>query len=222
MSILNIIEYLKKLKANNNKDWFNENKVTYVDAKKYFESIVQKLINEIALFDPDIGYPEVKKCIFRINRDIRFSKDKSPYKTNFGGFILKGGKNSGNAGYYLHLEPGESFIAGGAYMPDNDNLRNIRMDIVQHINEFVKIIENKDFKKTFGEIEGEKLKKLPKGFPENFAYPELIKYKSYTIFTLLSEEHIKLNEIEFLKHVVTVFKKMTPFNQFLNRAINLE
>ena len=221
MSIINIIEYLTLLKANNNKEWFNDNKAVYNNAKKYFETVVQKLINEIALFDPEIGYPDVKKCIFRINRDIRFSKDKSPYKTNFGGFILKGGRNSGNAGYYLHLSPEGSFIAGGSYMPENETLRNIRMDIVQHIDEFINIVENKDFKKTFGEIEGDKLKNLPKGFPEDFTYPELIKYKSYSVITDLSDEQIKLVEPDFLKLVVDTFKKMTPFIQFLNRAINL-
>jgi len=219
--IKEIISFLSALKQNNNRDWFYQNKSWYDKVKSQFEEIVLKLIQEISLFDNEIGYPDPKKCVFRINRDIRFSRDKSPYKTNFGGFIVKEGKNSGNAGYYLHLEPGDCFIAGGAYMPESNNLKNIRLDICHHINEFINIIKNPDFVECFGEIEGDKLKKIPKGFPEDFPYPELIKYKSYTVFTKISPQQLEMNQSEFIKLVSDIFSLMRPFIKFLNRAINI-
>ena len=220
--ISDILSFLTELKKNNNRDWFTSNKSWYEKVKKDFENIVLKLIQEVSLFDPDIGYPDPKKCIFRIYRDVRFSKDKSPFKTNFGGFIVKGGRNSGNAGYYLHLEPGESMIAGGAYMPESNILRNIRMDICHRTNEFLDIINEKSFVKTFGELEGEKLKKIPKGFPEDFAYPEIIKYKSYTVLVPLKKEDLNKSDDVIIKMTADIFSTMHPFINFLNQAIDIQ
>jgi uncharacterized protein (TIGR02453 family) len=220
MKIKEILFFLTQLKQNNNREWFNANKNIYLQAKSQFDDLMLHLIKEVSLFDPEIGYLEPKDCTFRIYRDVRFSKDKSPYKTNFGGFIVKGGRKSGNAGYYLHLDPNESFIGGGSHMPDSESLKNIRLDICHYTQEFVDIIENKYFKSTFGKISGDQLVKVPKGFPDDFSHPDLIKYKSYTVFTPLDEKQLNLSDQDFINLTVDTFKKMQPFIQFLNRAID--
>ena len=157
------LEFLNGLKHNNNREWFLKNQAAYKDAKLNFETFVQEIINQIIVFDPIMKGLEVKSCIFRINRDIRFSNDKSPYKSNFGAFIVRGGKMNGDkfAGYYFHIEPGGSMIAGGAYVPPSQWLNAIREKISDEPDEFLKIINDKNFKKYFGNIEGEKLKTAP-------------------------------------------------------------
>jgi len=132
----NIIKFLTTLKENNNRDWFNKNKKWYQRSIEEFEVYVNCLIGEIQKFDVDIRFLAAKDCIFRIYRDIRFSKDKSPYKTNFGAFIVKDGRKSGNAGYYLHIEPGSSFLGGGIYMPPAETLRVVRKEIFENTKEF--------------------------------------------------------------------------------------
>ena len=115
-----ILEFLTLIKENNNREWFHENKALYNQAKNDFEVFVNLAINEISKFDKSIVSVDAKDCIFRIFRDVRFSKSKMPYKANFGAFIIKGGKKSPMAGYYIHVEPGNSFLAGGIYMPPAD------------------------------------------------------------------------------------------------------
>ncbi|HEY4785942.1 MAG TPA: DUF2461 domain-containing protein, partial [Bacteroidales bacterium] len=150
------LSFLTVLKDNNYKEWFHENKPLYEEAKKEFESFVSLLIKEIKAIDGDIGYPEPKDCIFRIFRDIRFSNDKTPYKTNFGAFMAKGGnRKSEYGGYYFHLEPGNSLLAGGIWMPQPGILKAIREEIFHNIDEFLAIIESKEFKKQFGELDRE-------------------------------------------------------------------
>ena len=135
-----ILDFLTNLKANNNRDWFNENRNLYDDAKSDFESLINRLIPAIYNFDPDIGTLSAKQCVFRIYRDVRFSKDKSPYKTNMGGFIARGGRKGGFAGYYLHIDPQQSFIAGGMHMPPPNILKKVRQEILYNIDEFKSII----------------------------------------------------------------------------------
>ena len=135
----NILLFLNELKNNNNRDWFHANKPKYNEAKVEFENYINNLIPEIGKFDNEIKHLEAKECIFRIFRDVRFSKDKSPYKPNFGAYIVKGGKKSGNAGYYLHIEPENSFLGGGIYMPPSNILKAIRIEIYENIDEFKSI-----------------------------------------------------------------------------------
>src|SRR5450759_269167 len=177
------LDFLDSLKDNNNRDWFIKNRPAYIDAKENFESFVQDIINNIVEFEPILKGLEVKSCVYRINRDIRFSNDKSPYKSHLGAFIVRGGKKNGDkfAGYYVHIEPEKSIIAGGAYMPPAPWLSAIREKIDEEPDEFVKIINSKDFVKYFGKIEGEKLKKAPKGYPSDHPNIELLKFKSYLI-----------------------------------------
>ena len=211
-------KFLKELKANNTKEWFDVNRVKYNALKKEFEDLINLAIGEIAVFDKDVLQTTAKASIFRINRDIRFSNDKAPYKTNFGAFIAKGGRKGINAGYYIHIEPGEGFLAGGIYMPSAPMLKAIRTEIYECIDEFKDIITEKSFVKHFGKsFWGEKLKTAPKGFPKEFPDMEYLKYKHYTL--VKNEPDQLYSSSEFLTELKTIFRAMAPFNAFLNRAV---
>jgi len=210
------LDFLKSMKNNNNRDWFIKNRLLYTDAKNNFESFVQEIINKIIDFEPIMKGLEVKSCVYRINRDIRFSNDKSPYKSHFGAFIVRGGKKNGDkfAGYYFHIEPGKSIIAGGAYMPPTPWLSAIRAKINEEPDCIIKIISNKDFINYFGKIDGEKLKTSPKGYPADHPYIDLLKFKSYLVVNEVTDELV-LSQMYF-DHVMNVIKAMKPFNDFLN------
>ena len=144
-------KFLKALQKNNNREWFAQNKQYYESAKNDFENFVNKLIDEICKFDKSVSGLNSRDCIFRIYKDVRFSKDKTPYKINLGASIDPGGKKSGNAGYYFHIQPGnKSFIAGGSYIPDKDRLNKLRNYILEHGDKLNKIISNSFFKKNLG------------------------------------------------------------------------
>jgi uncharacterized protein (TIGR02453 family) len=210
------LDFLTSIKCNNNRDWFVANRPMYLDAKENFESFVQEIINNLIVIEPIMKGLEAKNCVFRINRDIRFSNDKSPYKSHFGAFIVQGGKKNVDkfAGYYFHIEPGKSMMAGGAYTPPGPWLSAIREKISDRSDEFIKITRAKDFIKYFGKIDGEKLKTAPKGYPSNHPQIELLKFKSYLVVNEPSDKMVLSNE--FFAHVLTVFKAMKPLNDYLN------
>jgi uncharacterized protein (TIGR02453 family) len=210
------LDFLTGLKCNNNRDWFAANRPAYLDAKNNFESFVQEVIDQIIVFEPIMKGLEAKSCVFRINRDIRFSNDKSPYKSHFGAFIVKGGKNNGDkyAGYYFHIEPGKSIMAGGAYVPPSPWLSAIREKISEQPDEFRKITSAKNFVEYFGKVDGEKLKSAPKGYPRNHPQIELLKLKSYLIVNEVADK-IVLSDV-FFDNVIKVFKAMKPLNDYLN------
>lgn len=214
---LEILSFLSELNNNNNKEWFDINRERYQSLKEFYISQTIQILEKIAKFDNTILYEEPKKCIFRINRDVRFSHDKSPYKTNFGMYIVPGGKKSGNGGYYLHLDPAGSFIAGGIHNPQALELKKLRWYIFENINTFLKIVEAPDFKKNFGELEGEKLKNPPKDFDKNFDHVEYLKFKAYTVVHTINNEFIE-NE-KFIDKTVEIFQAMYPFINFLNKAM---
>jgi uncharacterized protein (TIGR02453 family) len=210
------LDFLDQLNHNNNKEWFDKNRSLYASAKANFENFVQNLIHEIIEFEPIMKGLEVKSCVFRINRDIRFSNDKSPYKTNMGAFMVRGGKQNGDkyAGYYFHIEPGKSMLAGGAYVPPAQWLTAIREKIDDEPEKFLAILNNDKFKKYFGQLEGEKLKKAPKGFPPDHKYIELLKYKSYLVVQEVPDKVVLSNG--YFQHALDVFRTMKPLNDFLN------
>ncbi|MGR3810568.1 DUF2461 domain-containing protein [Jiulongibacter sp. NS-SX5] len=213
-------KFLKDLKKNNNRDWFQENKPVYQQAKANFDEFIDELIKEMAKFDPSVAHHTAKSTVFRIYRDVRFSKDKSPYKTHFGAHITSAEKKSEihtRSGYYIHIGPGESMLAGGAYMPQGDWLKNIRQEIDYNGENLINIIENKDFKKTFGELEGESLKRPPKGYDAEHQYIDLLKRKSF-----LATHQVKDAEVtksDFPAYAAGVFQTLKPLGDFLNSVI---
>ncbi len=214
------INFLKSLKRNNKREWFEKNRKAYEGAKSDFENFIQSLINTHCKNDPDLGELEAKKCIFRINRDIRFSKDKSPYKTNFGASMDRGGRKSGFAGYYFQLEPGKSFLAGGLWMPEPEKLKKVRQEIDYCFDEFKQIVTYKKFRSQFGELyEGEevKLSRVPQGFEKDNPAAEYLKFKSWLV--MHDVEDAELTSKNLLKSTIDAFVTMQPFIRFLNRSI---
>ncbi len=213
------LQFLSDLKANNNKEWFTANKPRYEAAKKEFEQFVDALIGKIAQFDPSVAHFTAKDCVFRIYRDVRFSADKSPYKTHFGAHITSAPKKSEihtRAGYYLHIEPGESMLAGGAYLPESQWLKAIRQEIAYNFEEFKDILNHADFKKYFGEIEGEKLKKTPGDYTADHPAIELLTHKSFLASHKPADKQVEAGD--FLEHCGQAFKALAPFDRFLNRS----
>jgi uncharacterized protein (TIGR02453 family) len=211
------LEFLTELKKNNNRDWFSVNRSRYHKVKTDYESFIQTVIDEMISFEPILKGLEAKSCTFRINRDIRFSNDKTLYKTNLGAFIVRGGRKNGDrfAGYYLHIEPGnKSMIAGGAYMPPAPWLKLIREKIDEDGDKLLKIINKSDFKSLFGNLEGEKLRGVPRGYSKEHPYIELLKHKSYLTLRMISDHEVISRD--FFNEIIRTFKAMKPLNDFLN------
>lgn len=212
-----IFEFLIDLQFNNNKVWFKENNDRYQLAKKGFEQFTDTLIPKLKQMDESIDITSLKECIFRIFRDVRFSKNKEPYKTNFGAFISKGGRKSPFAGYYIHIEPDKSFIGGGIYMPESNILKAIRTEIYENIDEYKGIINNSNFRKYFTEIYGDKITLAPKGFPKDFGDIDLLKNKHYAV--TYPVENSFWFESAIFENLMDIFYVHYPFNKFLNRAV---
>ncbi len=211
------LTFLKDLKKNNSKEWFDIHRPQYEIAKTNFREFIDELIAGISKSDPAVKHLEAKNCVFRINRDVRFAKDKSPYKNNMGASISPGGKKSFTAGYYFHLEPGASFLAGGMWQPEPVYLNAIRQEIDYNADEFKKIINSKAFKNYFGALSDEdKLKAVPKGYDKTHPQIELLKHKSFIVVHELADKTILSKD--FLKECTTVFKALQPLNLFLRRA----
>ena len=211
------VEFLSKLSKNNNREWFEKNRPAYEAAKNNFKEFIDAAILSASKFDPAIKNLESKNCIFRINRDVRFSKNKAPYKNNFGASISPGGKKSFSAGYYIQVQPGESFIAGGMWQPPAPQINAIRQEIDYHSDEFKKIISAKEFKKYFGALsEEDKLKFAPKGYDKVHPEIELLKYKSYIVVHSFKDSEVLSKD--FLKNCTNVMKAMYPLDLFLRRA----
>lgn len=212
------LDFLSLLGSNNNREWFNENKNLYLNAKENFENVVDEIISGISEFDKSVEKLEAKNCIFRIYKDTRFSKDKTPYKTNLGASLAeKGTKTLSNAGYYIHLESGKSFVAGGVYITESKNLKLIREKISSESNAFLKILNKKSFKENL-ELRGEKLMKVPQGFDKEHPMADYLKYKQFTVFHHISDKD--LLDKDYVKNIIKIFKEIYPFNQFLNEAIS--
>lgn len=210
------IDFLKKLKKNNNREWFNTNKKLYEDAKYDFEVFLFELIQKIADYDSSIGMLEPKDCMFRIYKDVRFSKDKLPYKTNLGASINAGGRKApGVAGYYVHISPDEYFIGSGLYYPEPEKLADVRNRIAADFKSFKKIVTNKDFVKFYKKLwDGHSLKTAPKGFDKEHPAMEYLKLKSFIAGHTVKEE--KVLSKNYPDYVAKVFKAVKPLNDFLN------
>ena len=217
---LQTLKFLKDLKRNNKKSWFDAHRKQYEQARSDFENFIQSVLDEHCKNDIDLKELIAKKCLFRINRDIRFSKDKSPYKTNFGASMDKGGKKSGLAGYYFHLEPGKSFLGGGLWMPQSNAFKKVRQEIDYCFDEFKKIVSSKKFKAVYGELytgEGIKLSKVPQGFEKNNPAAEYLKFKSWLVLTDVPDSDLRSKNL--LKKTVDAFSLLQPLIKFLNRPL---
>ena len=212
------IQFLKALKKNNNKEWFDKNRKIYEQAKADYLNFVTILLNEIQGFDTSLMELQPKQCIFRLNRDVRFSKNKDPYKTNFGASFSKGAKKIQTAGYYFHLEPGENFVGGGLWMPMAPDLNKVRQEIDYCFKEFSSILKKPAFKSTYGDMDNSmKLVRPPKGFDIDNPALEYLKLKSFVVTRSIKDT--ELTDKQLVKNVVKDFKTIAPLVHFLNRAI---
>ena len=213
-----LIEFLKELRENNNREWFKANKGRYDALYKAHVGIVQELINRIGLFDPEIAGLDAKSCIYRIYRDIRFSNDKTPYKTHFGAYMTGfGGRTSPYGGYYLHIEPDNSILSGGVWCPTSEMLKKLRKDIFSNIDEFVDILEEKKFKQLYGGLEGDMLQRMPDGFPKDCEYDYILKHKNFIVTRVIPESFFYSDN--WMDEVIDEFKVLSPFLKFLNYTI---
>lgn len=211
------LKFLKDLLKNNNKTWFEKNRVQYENAKADILLLTEQMIKAIGSFDKPIGNLEAKNCTFRINRDVRFSKNKDPYKNNMAAYFNKDGKKGIGAGYYLHIEPGKSFAAGGIWMPEPAVLAGIRQEIDYSFKEWKNIVTGKSFKQNFAEgLQGESLTRPPKGYDENNPAIEFIKKKSFIVTRNFTDTEVRSKT--FVKDVAKTFQAMKPMIDFLNLA----
>lgn len=212
-----ILQFLHGLSRNNNREWFQKHKEEYDSCRKVFEFMVQELIDQIALFDPSVAGLQAKNAMFRIYRDTRFSYDKTPYKTYFAAWITRGGRNSEYPGYYLHLEPGGCLIGAGIWHPDPKLLKMVRQEIYDNLDDLMDIIHDPEFEKLFGEVQGDSLRTLPRGFARDFPEPRLLKLKDYFVDHPLDEsffgEHWAVDAADILA-------KALPFNRFLGDVVD--
>lgn len=211
------LDFLTQLKKNNSKEWFDKNRDTYEVVKKNFYSFINEMIHAISQFDPAVKSTEAKHCVFRINRDIRFSNDKTPYKTHLSADISPGGKKSFSAGYYIQIQPGGSFLAGGVWQPPTPQLNAIRQEIDYNTIVFKKILSEKNFKKHFGSLsEEDKVKTTPKGYEKTHPEIELLKLKSFLVVKDLKDKDLLSKN--FTEECTEVFRAMHPLNKFLRTA----
>lgn len=215
----NTLSFLEDLARNNNRDWFNENKKAYQDALDTFREFIGTILVGVSKTDPSVGSLEAKDTIFRIYKDVRFSKDKTPYKTHFGGWMAKGGRKSTDAGYYFHLEPGNTFMAAGVWMPPKEQLTLIRQEIMYNPSEYFKIINDPQISKAY-ERGGKEdmLKKGPAGFPKDFEFMEEIKYKHY-IFSK-NYENKDVIKSGFAEKVTHDYTGLYLFVDYLNHSMS--
>ena len=215
------LKFLKDLKKNNNKPWFDAHRKEYESAKADFTAFIQSVIDKHGKSDPTIKSINAKDCMFRINRDVRFSKDKSPYKTNMGAYICKGGKKSIYGGYYFHCEPGQCFVGGGLWMPMPPELNKVRQEIDYNLADFKKIITSKKFSSVYKGLSQDPeyvLSRVPKGYDPGNPAAEYLKMKSFVSMTPLKDSDITSKDL--LKKVTTAFEALQPLIEFINESID--
>ncbi|MEP6929594.1 MAG: DUF2461 domain-containing protein [Flavobacterium sp.] len=217
------LQFLDDLKANNNRDWFQENKKRYEVFKKDYHQLVSDFLDVMKPLDPSLELLEVKNCTFRINRDIRFSKDKSPYKAHLGVWMSGGTKGLNCAGYYVHIEKGASFIAGGFYSPESDDLKKVRKEIAFFHDDLEEILGDKNFKKEFGSLdinENNSLKSMPRGYEKDHPAIEFLKLKSFTATQKYDSKEV--TQKDFVSKMSQKLIALKPLNEFINRALNTD
>lgn len=212
------LEFLADLVAHNTREWFAEHKNRYDSARKDYISFLDEMLLEMQHFEPAARGQQGKDLVFRIYRDVRFSNDKRPYKDHFGAYVAEGGRKSTYPGYYLHLAGNNnSFVAGGLWMPPSDQLKAVRQEIDYNLNEFKSIVEAADFRKRFGELQGEQLKTTPKGYDKENPAVNYLRHKSWNAVMPLPDALVL--EDNFLQVVLDAFQALKPFNDFLMQPL---
>ena len=214
------LEFLADLAVNNNRDWFLANKKRFEAAQDNVTAFAGNMIGEIGKFDDAVATLDPRSCVFRIYRDVRFSKDKSPYKTNLSIYISPGGRKSMLPGYYFHVQPGHSFIAGGKHVPAGPELLKIRTTIADNSLEFLEIVNRKSFVERFGELRGDRLKSFPKGFDQGNKASEYLKLKEFMAYLEIADDRAVASD-DFPKKLVKIIKEMFPLVAFLRRALGI-
>ncbi|MDR2414777.1 MAG: DUF2461 domain-containing protein [Odoribacteraceae bacterium] len=213
-----LLQFLGELKEHNEREWFQANKQRYRETRATFEAFTGKLIDRVTAFDPGIAGASVKECVFRVYRDTRFSPDKRPYKTHAGAFITRGGKNMPRGGYYLHVEPGNSLLAGGIWCPDAALLRALRRDVYDNIEEFLSIIRDPAFALHYALDDGYMLKRVPYPFPPDDPAAAWTRYKSYTAARFIPDALFEAADA--VEQCADMLRPLYPFNQFLNYTVD--
>lgn len=211
-----IYEFLRQIAEHNDREWFHAHQPEYKHARQLFEEYVQMMILRIAAFDPSVAYQTPKSCIYRFARDTRFSEDKAPYKRHFGAFVCSHGRKSYRGGYYLHLEPGNSLVAGGSWCPPAPLLRQIRQRIIDDIDRFRSIVEDSEFHRLYPVVGEDPIKTMPKGCPKDFPFPQYLRPRLYTVWTPIPDTLI--SQPDGLDNIESMFRTMAPFNAFLNEV----
>lgn len=213
-----LFSFLQKIKKNNNRDWFNANKNEYQSVQQNLISFVDGVITEMNKVD-NIETPSGKKSLYRIYRDTRFSKDKTPYKTHFGA-VLSRATNQLRGGYYMHFEVGHSFVGGGFWQPNSDDLKRIRKAIASDPDELRSIISSKEFISTFGELMGDQVKTAPQGYKKDDPAIDLLRYKQFLISKEFTDAEVLAPDYE--KKVVDTFKAMRPFFDYMSYILTTD
>ncbi len=215
------LQFLKQLKQHNSKEWFDLHRNNYTQAKENFADLVTEVLQQFGKKDPSIAMLMAKETMFRINRDVRFSKNKAPYKNNMSFYLVKGGKKSPLAGYYFHCEPGgKSFVGGGLYGGEADQIKKVRQEIDYNWEEFSKLIAKPLFKKSFGDLsfeEGMSLKREPKGYEQTNPAIKYLKLKTWIATLPITDEDLTAKDLP--KKIAAAFAAMQPLIIFLNRAM---
>jgi uncharacterized protein (TIGR02453 family) len=212
------IDFLNLLKKHNDRDWFNAHKDKYIEEQSYIEQFADALLMELNSHDV-IETVSGKKSLHRIYRDVRFSKEKTPYNTHWSGSFRRAGKQR-RGGYYFHIEPGNSFIAGGFWSPSPEDLKRIRDDFAFDATPLRKILKSKSFISTFGSLQGEQLKTTPKGFDADNAAIDLLRYKQFLVARKFTDKQVL--DKSFLKEANQTFKNMRPFFDYMSEVLTTD
>lgn len=213
-----VFSFLKDLNRNNNREWFTENKPRYERARAGVVDFADALLDRMSEFD-EIETPHGKKAVMRIYRDIRFSKDKTPYKNNFG-IGMKRATDRRRGGYYMHLQPGDCFIGGGFWGPESKDLKRIRQELAADPNTLREITEREDFQRLFGSLQGEKLKTAPQGYKQDHPSIELLRFKQYLVMRKFSEA--QMQSPNFLDEAVETYRGMLPFFNYMSDVLTTD
>lgn len=212
-----LLLFLQQLEVNNNKDWMDAHRSEFQQIRGNFLELATDLLRPMMELEPEMALLRPKDCVFRQNRDVRFSLNKNPYKVNMAAYFAVGGKKSDEPGYYLHIQPGASFIGGGIFGPSSDLLKRIRQEIDYSGDQMISILDQPEFKSHFGKIEGERLKTSPRDYAKDHPFIDLLRLKSFVVRRPCTDEEVTASDFQNL--IMEHFRLMKPINDFLSRAV---